>query len=91
MFLFQFRWTCPEFLSSFVSGGAVLRVDPDSTGLVPAWRKSVGLIVAGPVWAEGTPSAEIDSMIKFFLYQLNEYLEPVSPDSGTYLNEVWPC
>jgi len=26
--------------------------------------------------------------MKVFLYQLNEYLEPVSPDSGTYLNEA---
>ncbi|KIL58570.1 hypothetical protein M378DRAFT_313726 [Amanita muscaria Koide BX008] len=72
---------------NFVAGGAVSRVDPDSAGLNPAWRKAVGLLNSGISWNEGTPTAEIDRLRKQAASDL-EVLDTVSPNSGTYFNEA---
>ncbi|KAF8708480.1 hypothetical protein AX14_013585 [Amanita brunnescens Koide BX004] len=72
----------------FVAGGAVARVDPDATGLNPAWREAVGLVTSGSAWKEGASAAEIESLRQAALDNLNSYLDKVSPNSGTYFNEA---
>jgi len=46
------------------------------------------VLTGGPSWDEGTSAAEIEVLIRDALDQLNNYLDKVSPDSGTYFNEV---
>ena len=76
------------FYFSFVTGGAVARVDADSVGLNPAWRQGLGVLTGGSSWDEGTSAAEIERLRLDALFQLNNYLDKVSPDSGAYFNEV---
>jgi hypothetical protein len=62
-------------------------VDPDSTGLNPAWRKAIAQLGYGTGWGEGTSTAEITQLRK----QLAQNLKKVSdltPGSGAYFNEV---
>ncbi|KAM6494428.1 hypothetical protein JOM56_010789 [Amanita muscaria] len=73
---------------SFVAGGAVSQVDPDATGLNPAWRDALGVLTGGASWDEGTSATEINRLRQAALAQLNDYLDKVSPDSGTYFNEA---
>jgi hypothetical protein len=46
------------------------------------------VLTSGASWNEGTSVAEIEVLIRDGLDQLNNYLDKVSPDSGTYFNEV---
>ena len=62
--------------------GAVARVDSNSVGL-PSWRQGLGVMTGGPSWDEGTSAAEIERLRQDALLQLNNYLDKVSPDSGT--------
>jgi hypothetical protein len=62
-------------------------VNPNSTGLNPAWRETIGQLVTGISWPEGTPTSEIDELRKGAAAELAS-LDTVSADSGAYLNEV---
>jgi hypothetical protein len=64
-------------------------VDPDSAGVNPAWRESIGLLMSGISWDEGTTTAVINRLRQGATSDL-EALDTVSADSGTYLNEVGP-
>ena len=75
------------FPYSLVAGGAVTRVDPDSTGLNPAWRKALVHTVAAITWTDGTSSSEIAALRANFRRAMVKY-ESIAPDSGAYLNEV---
>jgi len=72
---------------SSVAGGAVSRVDPDSTGLNPSWRKALSEVYITATWPEG-------STVDFISQQVNQLkqgtfiLDQLTTDSGSYLNEV---
>jgi len=70
-----------------VAGGAVARVDPDSTGLNPAWRKALVLTSAGFIWTDGMSSSEISALRAEFKQTMVKY-ESIAPNSGAYLNEA---
>lgn len=72
---------------SFVAGGAVSKVDPDSSGLNPAWREAVALVITGISWEEGTTSSQINRLRQGAAANL-DVLDRVSVDSGTYFNEA---
>jgi hypothetical protein len=76
-----------DVLVSFIAGGTVSRANPESTGLNPAWRETIGQLVTGIGWPEGTPTSEIDDLRKGAAAELAS-LDTVSADSGTYFNEV---
>jgi hypothetical protein len=69
-----------------IAGGAVSRVDPDSTGLNPSWRKALSEVYITAYWPEG-------STIDFIFQQIDKMkqstliLDKLTTDSGSYLNE----
>jgi hypothetical protein len=65
----------------------VSRVDPDSTGLHPAWRNALAYTLSAIVWADGTPSSEIDALRANFKKIMAQW-ESIAPDSCAYINEV---
>ena len=72
---------------SLVTGGEVARVDPDSTGLNPAWRKSLVYTTLGTGWEDGADSTQIDAARQLLIQDM-KILEGIAPESGAYLNEV---
>lgn len=72
---------------SFVTGGQVSRVDPDSVGLNPAWRNSLAYITLGTTWQEGANEATINAARQGLIQDMKT-LEAIAPDSGAYFNEV---
>ncbi|KIL65234.1 hypothetical protein M378DRAFT_77085 [Amanita muscaria Koide BX008] len=72
---------------NFVAGGAVSKVDPDAAGLNPAWRESLGLLISGISWDEGTTTTVINRLRQGAASDL-EALDTVSANSGTYFNEA---
>jgi len=70
-----------------VAGGAVAKVDPDSAGLNPEWRKSIGELVASISWQEGASTADINALREVAASDL-ALLDTISPGSATYFNEV---
>ena len=62
-------------------------MDPDSTGLNPAWRNSLAFTIIGTTWREGADLAEIEAA-RQLLVQDMRILEGIAPKSGAYLNEV---
>jgi hypothetical protein len=62
-------------------------VDPESTGLNPAWRKSLVYTTLGTFWKDGANVAEIDAARQLLIQDM-KILEGIAPDSGAYLNEV---
>ena len=64
------------------------RIDPDSTGLNPSWRKALSEVYISASWPEG-------STADFILQQIDELkqstliLDQLTTDSGSYLNEVF--
>jgi hypothetical protein len=65
----------------------VSRIDPDSTGLNPSWRKALSEVYITATWPEG-------STANFIFQQIDEFkqstliLDQLTTDSGSYLNEV---
>ncbi len=74
-------------LHSFVAGGAVARTDPSSVALHPGWRKALALANTGGSWVAGD-SAEVIRQARQQVAQSVRRLEPLSPDSAAYMNEV---
>jgi len=72
---------------SSVAGGAVSRVDPDSTGLNPSWRKALSQVFISASWPEGSTADFISQQINRFK-QSTLILDQLTTDSGSYLNEV---
>ena len=78
----------PEiFPCSVVAGGQVSRVGPDSTGLNPAWRKSLALAIIFTAWQDGANLTEIEATRQLLIEDM-KILEGIAPESGAYLNEV---
>ena len=78
----------PEiFPRSLVTGGQVSRVDPESTGLNPVWRKSLAYTTLGTAWQEGANLTEIEAGRQLLIQEM-KIVEGLAPESGAYLNEV---
>ena len=75
------------FPHSLVTGGQVSRVDPDSTGLNPAWRNSLVYTTLGTGWEDGANLTEINAARQDLIKNM-KILEAIAPESGAYLNEV---
>ena len=71
---------------SLVAGGAVSKVDPDSTGLHPAWRKALVHLVWTTGWEEGTSASEI-KQVRAGLAQALQTVTDLA-GSNAYFNEV---
>ncbi|KIM38049.1 hypothetical protein M413DRAFT_13018 [Hebeloma cylindrosporum] len=69
-----------------VAGGAVSRVDPESTGLNPSWRKAIAQVYIAEIWEEGANSTTILAS-RERLKQGTDLLDKLTKDSGSYLNE----
>jgi hypothetical protein len=70
-----------------VAGGVVTKIDPDSTGLNPAWRKTLANIIHIDAWPEGVSSSEL-KRIRERVQSNQRELTALAPDSGAYFNEV---
>lgn len=75
------------YLLSSVAGGAVSRVDPDSTDLNPSWRKALSEVYIIAAWPEGSTADFIFQQIDE-MKQRTLILDELTTDSGAYLNEV---
>jgi hypothetical protein len=64
-----------------VAGGAVSKVNPDSTGVNPAWRNALSI-----GWNEGTSASEINQMRPGLALALGNLSRLAG--SSAYLNEV---
>ncbi|KAK1218735.1 hypothetical protein PQX77_018560 [Marasmius sp. AFHP31] len=69
-----------------VAGGVVSQIDPDSTGLNPAWRGTLGPVIASVQWEEGASATEIQAQ-RDALKQAIDMLEGLEPGTGSYVNE----
>ncbi|KAF9448149.1 hypothetical protein P691DRAFT_792871 [Macrolepiota fuliginosa MF-IS2] len=72
---------------NLLAGGAVARVDPDSVGLNPGWRKATAFALTFETWEEGAPS-DVVFQARQRVAEYVRRLEPISPDSATYMNEA---
>ena len=75
------------WIFSSVGGGAVTRVDPDSTGLHPSWRNALSEIVIETTWRDNSSTIEFSQQINR-LKQSTIILDQLTTDSASYLNEV---
>lgn len=73
---------------NFVSGGAVSKVNPESTGLNPAWRTSLGVVEFGESWPEGSTSSQILEARKRIIENIQIIDKVAGPASATYFNEA---
>ena len=64
-------------------------MDPESTGLNPAWRNSLAYILLVATWPEGSNETQI-AAVRQRLVQDMKTLEGLAPDSGAYFNEARP-
>ena len=70
-----------------MAGGAVAKADPDSTGLNPAWRKTLGEVYVTVGWPAGSPNSVVNLAVES-LKNNTEIIDRLSVDSASYLNEV---
>ena len=63
------------------------KVNPQTTGLNPAWRKAGVHIITGVVWPEGTTAETIEKLREVYLGDTAKF-RALAPESGAYLNEV---
>ena len=68
-----------------IGGGAVSKMDPDSVGVHPDWRKALAIIILSLPWQEGDSASTIAGVKK----RLRDGLDVLSGlGRGTYFNEV---
>jgi len=70
-----------------IGGGAVSKIDPESTGVTPAWRSALAHALFAETWAEGTSLADIEAKRDRMKGNIRA-MEAQAPGSGSYLNEV---
>jgi hypothetical protein len=72
-------------IPSFAAGGVVSKMDPDSVGAHPDWRKALGDVLYQQVWKEGDSA----SVIEEARLRLKAKLDILSGlGRGTYFNEA---
>jgi len=69
-----------------VAGGLVSRIDPDSTGLNPSWRKALSEVYIVATWPESSTADFVFQRIEE-MKQSTLILDQLTTDSGSYLNE----
>ncbi|KAH7914858.1 hypothetical protein BJ138DRAFT_1143106 [Hygrophoropsis aurantiaca] len=72
---------------NFVAGGEVSKIDPDSAGLNPAWRKAILHVTFGISWDFGANAKEIQQQIEILKAE-EKALHDLTPQSGAYFNEA---
>ncbi|KAJ3570977.1 hypothetical protein NP233_g4058 [Leucocoprinus birnbaumii] len=72
---------------NFVAGGAVARANPDSVALNPGWRKAVAMAYTADGWEDGA-TGEVVRAARQRVAEYVRRLDPISPDSTTYMNEA---
>ncbi|KAJ8082047.1 hypothetical protein PM082_007893 [Marasmius tenuissimus] len=72
--------------TAHVAGGAVSQIDPESVGLNPAWRDTLGLVFIGVEWEDGASAEEIRAQQEV-LKQAVGAMEELEPGRGSYVNE----
>jgi hypothetical protein len=65
----------------------VSHIDPDSTGLNPAWRGALAHVVWGESWDEGAPASVIYKA-RQDVKDFTKVIESLAPGLGSYFNEV---
>ena len=75
-------------LFSSVGGGAVSRVDPDSTGLNPSWRNAISEVTIETTWRGDGSVTDFSQQIDR-LKQSTLIIDQLTTDSASYLNEVY--
>ena len=70
-----------------VAGGEVSKVDPETTGLHPAWRAAGAFTVFGAMW-EDSASAQDIARHRQHVAESMVALRGLAPESGAYFNEV---
>ncbi|KAK1222573.1 hypothetical protein PQX77_014565 [Marasmius sp. AFHP31] len=79
--------TKPEkMVETQVAGGVVSQIDPDSAGLNPAWRGTLGPVITGVQWEEGASATEIQAQ-REALKQAIDILEGLEPGTGSFVTE----
>lgn len=73
--------------NSLICGGQTSKIDPDSAGVHPAWRKAAVHVVTGAIWPEGAPE-DVINQSRQVLKDDTAMLRALAPDSGAYFNEV---
>ncbi|KAH7921690.1 FAD-binding domain-containing protein [Leucogyrophana mollusca] len=72
---------------NFVAGGEVSKIDPNSVGVNPAWRKAIIHVIFGFNWPFGATSEEIDGLVEVLKAE-EKALHDLTPESGAYFNEA---
>ncbi|GJE86133.1 FAD-binding domain-containing protein [Phanerochaete sordida] len=70
-----------------VTGGVVSKVDPDATGIHPAWRKALVHLVFGSSWPEAA-SSDVVNEIREKNKKGEAVFREMTPDGGAYFNEA---
>jgi len=70
-----------------IMAGAAAQVDPESTGLTPAWRSALVNLDFTEVWPEGAPISEIQRRRDNIKTRIR-LVEEIAPGSGSYFNEA---
>ncbi|KAI8576922.1 hypothetical protein K450DRAFT_254247 [Umbelopsis ramanniana AG] len=80
--------TGDTMLGHLVAGGEVVRKDPDSVGVNPAWRKALWHVVLTGAQFEFNATAAQRKKAGDRVTKLNSKLIDFTPGSGAYLNEA---
>jgi hypothetical protein len=68
-------------------GGAISNVDPNATGVTPAWRSALAHAIHLENWEEGASVEEIE-VTRDRTRESLKVMDELAPGSGSYLNEV---
>lgn len=72
---------------SAVAGGKVSQVDPEATGLNPAWRNAIIEMTCATAWEEETPLTTVQAQLAD-LRQWIQAMYGAAPTDGVSFNEV---
>ncbi|KAG8754456.1 hypothetical protein FRC12_011187 [Ceratobasidium sp. 428] len=76
---------------NFVGGGAITKVDPESTGLNPQWRNDALISWnMGSTWNDATPAEKIDDIKKTITNYTQALGKLAGLDQAAYFNEADP-
>jgi hypothetical protein len=73
--------------TSFVAGGAISKVNSETTGLHPDWCKAIALVYFIEYWSDRDSASVIQAARQRVRDNL-EILDGLVPGSATYFNEV---
>lgn len=71
-----------------MSGTMTISQVPVDNALNPAWRDSVVHLITSQSWKDSTPNTTVSTLVNEMTYNKLNALRELSPETGTYLNEV---